>query len=563
MNRKSFNIPFAQPIRTAIAVCCMAMLTPAVSAADTPVALGESITSISDLLERASKGDVPAHAELGQRYRRGQGVQMNFALAQELCGYAAAQESDEGKYCIALMLAEGEGQEPDRPRAAELYRALAARGHAKSMNNLGVLHVNGKFVNLSAAASISLMRRAADAGDTTAIFNLARYLSAGEILAKDTVAAERLFKQGYELTKVAADAGDPLAMEDLALDYLHRGNYAARDDVQALDWLERAWASKGRALTGVTLAGWYERGIGIATDKERAFALLQDVAARTESRAAEREMYRMLRFGIGTEPNLVLARQYARQAAEKGDNPAQFGLADMLEEGLGGPRSITEAMHWHHQAAVDGYINSQVNLALLQLKTGQAVDAAYWLEKAAEAGDRDAQYNLAELYLEGRGVNQKDVPLAAKWFEKAAEKGDVEAQHNLGSLYSGGKGLYRNAKKATYWFHRAALSGRPGSMVAYASLLEKGELADKNLEEAAQWFTKASDLGVPAGMYNLGRLYRDGRGVKRDYAKALALFTWAAIDGHMKPATEALAQMYERGQGVPRDAERAKAMRKP
>ena len=112
----------------------------------------------------------------------------------------------------------------------------------------------------------------------------------------------------------------------------------------------------------------------------------------------------------------------------------------------------------------------------------------------AERGDADAQHSMGQLYLGGEGVG-KDTEEAASWFEKAAEQGHVDSMFNLGLMYSG-------------------VGGR------------------RNDSKSRDWYQKAADGGDEEALSALGDLYLEGRGVRRDYAKAMELFSQSESVGN-------------------------------
>src|SRR6266498_326708 len=62
--------------------------------------------------------------------------------------------------------------------------------------------------------------------------------------------------------------------------------------------------------------------------------------------------------------------------------------------------------------------------------------AFYWHRNAAENGDIEAQYNLASLYYEGKGT-EKNLEKAFYWYQKAAKNGHKFAQIILALYYNG------------------------------------------------------------------------------------------------------------------------------
>lgn len=73
--------------------------------------------------------------------------------------------------------------------------------------------------------------------------------------------------------------------------------------------------------------------------------------------------------------------------------------------------------------------------------------------------------------------------------------------------------------------------------------------------EAMRCFTAAAARGDAIATYNLGRIYGNGWGVARDYAQSRQFFEVAAP--HYPRAVDALAWLYRRGRGVPKNPLRA------
>src|SRR6266542_3921162 len=72
--------------------------------------------------------------------------------------------------------------------------------------------------------------------------------------------------------------------------------------------------------------------------------------------------------------------------------------------------------------------------------------AFYWHRNAAENGDIEAQSNLAKLYEEGKGT-EKDLKKAFYWYQKAAKNNVKEAQYILALSYYDGEGTEKNFEK--------------------------------------------------------------------------------------------------------------------
>ena len=70
--------------------------------------------------------------------------------------------------------------------------------------------------------------------------------------------------------------------------------------------------------------------------------------------------------------------------------------------------------------------------------------------KLAEDGNRQGMLNVANMYSEGKGVEQSDRK-AFSWYLQAAEIGDRSAMEEVASAYRTGKGVQEDTERARYW----------------------------------------------------------------------------------------------------------------
>lgn len=219
--------------------------------------------------------------------------------------------------------------------------------------------------------------------------------------------------------------------------------------------------------------------------------------------------------------------------------------------------------------------------------------------QAAETGDGQALYRYAQLFEEGRGVEQDD-KTAFQWYEKAYYKGSLDAKVKLAELLMEGRGTGMDTNRADSLYHSAAMSGHPEGQYRYAqrikdrgaedlalSYLEKAAnqghpqaaevyrqikerqdreyaqaVADyqaENYKEAAYNFVKLARRGMAKACYQSGYMYWCGEGVPRDEEIAFSYFKSAADSGYT-PGMMACAKLYRSGQGVKEDRGAAHAM---
>ncbi len=156
-----------------------------------------------------------------------------------------------------------------------------------------------------------------------------------------------------------------------------------------------------------------------------------------------------------------------------------------LAERLGGMASVFEGKE---RLFVD---------ILLEEYRGDPVEYAAELSRLtpmAEKGDPEAQYQLANMYMDGRGVEQ-DFVKAIQLYESSSEQGFVDAQHYLGVIYDKGRGASQDDTKARMWYGRAAEGGSPISQYNYALFLMQGRGGEEDRTSAIEWLERSARQG--------------------------------------------------------------------
>lgn len=265
--------------------------------------------------------------------------------AQELKGRAATGDA-EFMLCVGLGHALGMGVEKNPVEANRWYRKAAEAGNSMAMFNLASNLMSSNGIPKDMAESNRWYRKAAEAGNTGAMVNLATHLQSGDGITKDIAEANRWYGK-------AAESGNAIAMYNLA-NNISRGDGITKDDAAATRWYRKA-AELGQTESMVSLGWHYEHGHGVEKDEAES------------------------------------ARLY-RQAAERGSGLAMSLLAGCLREGRGVAKNESEALRWYRKAVGKG--------------VGAAMSA------------------ISEGYDQGAMGLQKDPKLAAEWLYKGIEAGD-------------------------------------------------------------------------------------------------------------------------------------------
>jgi len=275
---------------------------------------------------------------------------------------------------------------------------MAGRGDAQTDYCVGMAYIRGDLgLPKDKAHGLSLLQSSAHGGNAAAQMSLGEHYAKGDGVPQD-------FNQAVNLWRQSAAQGFAGGQNDLGAAYMN-GWGVPKNNEEAIKWFRLA-AAQGDAKAQNNL-NWLEHGINQPKHIEPA----QDVYERGNQllKAGQKE----------ASAKLFL------QAAQAGNSFAQNQIARHYLEGLGVPKSPSEA--------------------------------ASWFRKAADQGHPDAMWNLGNLYTDGRGVPEDWVE-AAKWYQKSATQNDPVGQRELGFAYQYGIGVPQDRKTAIAWHRRAAAS---------------------------------------------------------------------------------------------------------
>lgn len=368
-------------------------------------------------------------------------------------------------------------------------------------------------------------------------------------------------------------------------------------------------AKKGDAAAQNEIGVCYDKGIGVAQDKNLAFQWYSK-AADQNLPLAQYNMGCCYNYGNGVPVDYEKAVAWYRKAADQNLPLAQYNLGCCYMNGMGVTQNQTLAFYWFKKAAEQNLPNAIHNVGMYYYQ-GLGVEKDFEkaflnFQKAAELGYISSFNNLGVCYKTGSGV-EKNLAKAVEMYQLAADQGDAIAQANLGACYSNGEGIQQNYEKAIFWLEKAVAQGnqqakellpsvrtaqrtketaaakqlqnttpqqqttatetpkteqttfeanieaaRNGDIPAQNKIgvcYYKGEGVGQDYKKAAEWFWKTAEKGNSTGQYNLGYLYENGKGMEQDYNQALYWYKKAAGQGHIS-AMNNLGQMYENGNGV-------------
>jgi TPR repeat protein len=159
----------------------------------------------------------------------------------------------------------------DVPRAVELYEEAVAAGDPAAAATLAMMHRLGRGVPRDAERMIALMQASADTGYHFAQYRLAQTYLTGEGVPDDALAALGLPNPVAAVPYLAgaARSGNDEAARELADLYATGAPGLTPNPARQLRWT-RFLAEKGDAPAMALIAFFYEQGIGVERDPQRA-----------------------------------------------------------------------------------------------------------------------------------------------------------------------------------------------------------------------------------------------------------------------------------------------------
>ncbi|MBG6209376.1 TPR repeat protein [Labrenzia sp. EL_126] len=424
--------------------------------------------------------------------------------AAEACSQAVADHPDKARFLFqharALDYLDRDAE------AIDLYASAAAAGSAASMNNLGLMYLNG------------------------------------EGTVKDLGRARELFTQ-------AASLGHSDAMVELGL--MHdRGQAEDMTRADEFDWYRKA-ANLGNRAAINNIGVMYRDGQGVAQDAEEA-AKWFTRAANLNFLKAMRNLADLYVSGDGIPPNPAEALKWYRLAADNGSTDAMVDIGILYENGTGVPQDNAQAFIWYEKAANLGNSYGLNNIGILY-RDGIGVkedpeEALSWFLKSAADGNEEGMYNAADLYESGTGT-QRDYAKALDWYRKAAEQGNSAAMVNIGLMIYEGKGTDPDPKEEMDWYQKAASLGNRAAMNNIGVMHREGEGVPPDFVKAREWFQKSADEGFPLAMYNLAEYYAGSRYKEQSYEIAAFWMEMSLRSG----SERALNELSDNAQAWPSD----------
>lgn len=416
----------------------------------------------------AQQGNAAAFGNLGRMYLQGIGVAVNHPKAVELFGRAVELGDVSCEYDLAQLLLSGHPEiDRDVSRALDLLESAAEKGDIHACAYMGLLVLQGEYVEKDPSLA-------------------ANYL------------------------QYAADRGHPAAQRLLGSLYVE-GEGVPKDPAKAADWWRSAVAN-GDPLAAFLLSRAYQAGRGVPKDEAEALRLLHVAADRGVGIA---KLYLYYAFRSGLEGDREAALRLLHDAAEEGIADAQYWLGSEYTH----RNDMSASISWFRKAAMQGHVEAQSRLGVIMLLSREYAsnrkEAVDWLIKASAGGNEPAKIIVEVL----RGEADPSKLRSIRYFLEQSEF----FQLHLGNCFHDGIGFPQSTSEAAFWYRAAAERGSTDAAYNLSIMLGEGQTSPSYENEELDWVLKASSSQHPKAMKKLGVFHFFGEYVPQNIPEGLKL----------------------------------------
>ncbi|DAZ96302.1 TPA: hypothetical protein N0F65_008335 [Lagenidium giganteum] len=292
---------------------------------------------------------------------------------------------------------------------------------------------------------------------------------------------------GWDLLLEAAELGDPRALRDVGLAYMH-GKLPTDEDCSSVMTVAINNTEAIRYLSDAVRARQY--------DAAGPLAILQAMGE--------------VAFNDDRFRNLSTALYHS--GAVGGDMQSFAVLGHRYSQGDKAPQDADIAAYFFHHAARDAFTSYHAHGKQPLIEMNRLYDGLKEDLSKGQLGDDDELIQFQKM--------------------RADKEGDVEAMAAMGDLYYwGARGMPRDHVQAASYFRRAAEAGHTPAQSALAGMLLKGEGGKQDNASAVMWYEKAAAKNATRALNGLGFIYFHGSGGQaQNQTRALALFERAAAN---------------------------------
>ena len=352
--------------------------------------------------------------------------------------------------------------------------------------------------------ALTLLQAEAQNGNMLAVFDLGRMYGAGLGVDVNNETAQEYYKRALEGFLVAEREKPWRYLEYRIGKMFAEGLGVEPNDETAAHWFSLS-ANQKYKFAEYALGGLYYRGKGVEQSYIKAFELYEK-SAKQGFPYGNFEVAKMLRDGIGTDKNEKQSRYHLIKAftgfsfleKQSHDDKLQYRLGSMLQNGIGTEKDIVKAKEYFEKSADQDnpfacYSLAKIILAEDSPTTEEVNRAIKLLNIALKNENHFAAYSLAKLYYEGKHIKQ-DTAKAISLFTISAEQNNEWATYSLGKIYLQDE-KYKDISKAIDYFTKSAEQGNQFSQYALGKLYLMGKEVSRDKETALKWFTLSAQQG--------------------------------------------------------------------
>ena len=224
----------------------------------------------------AERGNKEAQCNLGTMYRKGKGVEQDYAKALEWYTKSAEQGFAMAQKALGFMYSNGLGAEKDYKQSFFWHTKAAEQGDAYSQRVIGSMYYRGLVVEQDYGKALEWYTKSAEQGNVLAQRSVGHMYYMGLGVGRD-------FGKAKEWYTKAAEQGDAFSQRVLGRMSLY-GFGVNKDYGKAMEWYGKA-SEQGDAESLRMLGYFYSEGIGVEKDLEKALELSMKAAEQGSKKA--------------------------------------------------------------------------------------------------------------------------------------------------------------------------------------------------------------------------------------------------------------------------------------
>ena len=446
---------------------------------------GQDVPRSINIFENLSAvGNHFADYELGMIYMGGYpeyNIEQNTVKATNYIIKSAAEGDAEAQFVIGdLLYNKGILGDRDNKKAIQWIESAARQDHKGALSliacsylqdpDINTLNANNLQYEQDIEKGMELLRRAAELGDSKALYVLAICYQKGKHVEQDSTRAFELLQKCVQVDKMPEYVN--------LLGDFYRDGIGIEQNYEAASHYYQWAADNGDVEAMMSLSKLYEEGLGVEKNEEFAAAL----------KARWWETIQWNVYGI-------MPLDMAKEQAKEGSEEAMYQLGQRYQQGNGVDQNVEVASDWWHKAAMKGHVPACHDLGIYYVFTKHDIENGLkWLGKSAAAEYALSYRTLGDIYLNGWGV-EVDVERGLGYLTKAAEQDHEDTQMRLAGIYHDGEYVEKDYFKAKYWFEKYLAHDSADAHYLMGRCLFQGDMYEQDYAKALEHFTKAVKAG--------------------------------------------------------------------